>query len=384
VLIGSSTTSHDVSVGDPPFMVDVGGQPFLAYLVDLLRDEGFSKILMVIGGATAAVREYFGSGDRRGIRITYSMAMEPRSPAAALRAAQPLLEDHFLLLDGDTYWPLKFEPMWRDYTASDTLVMTTVYSNRDSYAIDTVKVKAGLIEMFDPTGQTPAHGHDIGYAIVQREALDVMSAVEGSVESALYPPLIERRALAAYPTEHRFYSINTPERLALTRIFLARKPAVILDGDGVLNRRPTPGGTVRTVGEFEWLPGALDALRAFREAGYRVIVACLARGQVSVNDLEAIHDLMRRDARDAGGSIDAIYQCPHDWYAGCDCRKPRPGLLFQIQRDFWLDLTRTIVFGDDEAAMRAAAAAGAIGRLVTWDAPLIVHAREILHLRTPA
>ena len=209
-----------------------------------------------------------------------------------------------------------------------------------------------------------------------------MSAQDDSADGALYGPLIERRALAAYQTEHRFYRIGPTDRLAMTRTFLAREPAIIIDCDGVLNRRPSPPGYLRSLNDFEWLPGSLEALRAFREADYRVIVVCLARGQAAVRDLEAIHDLLRRGAHAAGGSIDAIYQCPHDWQAGCDCRKPRPGLLFQAQRDFALDLTRTVVLGADEDTMRAAAAAGARGQVVTPDVSLLTVARDILHLRT--
>ena len=59
----------------------------------------------------------------------------------------------------------------------------------------------------------------------------------------------------------------------------------------------------------------------------------------------------------AGGST-RIYYCPHDWDEGCDCRKPRPGMLFQAQREFDLDLTRTPFIGDDERDGQAADAAG--------------------------
>jgi D-glycero-D-manno-heptose 1,7-bisphosphate phosphatase len=92
---------------------------------------------------------------------------------------------------------------------------------------------------------------------------------------------------------------------------------------------------------------------------------------------------MRDQARAAGGSIDAIYYCPHDWHAGCDCRKPQPGLLFQAQRDFSLDLTRTWFLGDDERDLQAAHAAGALSRLVTEQEPLLAHARRLLGAAQP-
>ena len=60
----------------------------------------------------------------------------------------------------------------------------------------------------------------------------------------------------------------------------------------------------------------------------------------------------------AGGHIEAMYYCPHDWDEGCECRKPKPGLLFQAQRDLHLDLSRTLFIGDDERDGQAAEAAG--------------------------
>jgi len=385
VLVGwGHAAAVGVSDPEPLLMADVNGRPFLAHMVELLRNEGFTRLLMLVGHASAAAREYFGGGEARGIRIAYASGMESLPPAAQALAARSILDDHFLLLHADTYWPMRFETMWQEYAESGALAMTAVYSNRDGYAVDTVKVSGGLVELFDPTGQSSVHGSGVGYSIVRRDALNLMLSQDGTVESALFPALIERRALAAYPTEHRFYGVNTPERLARTRVFLSRGAAVILDCDGVLNPKPSPPAYARSVAEFEWLPGALEALRVFRGAGYRVIVVCPVRGQVSVGDLEGIHDLMRRGAHAAGGGIDAIYQCPHDWYAGCECRKPRPGLLFQAQRDFALDLTRTVVLGADENTMRAAAAAGAIGRFVTPDLPLVTQAREILLLRSSA
>ena len=66
---------------------------------------------------------------------------------------------------------------------------------------------------------------------------------------------------------------------------------------------------------------------------------------------------MHRDVMQSGGRIDAVYHCPHNWDDGCDCRKPKPGLLFQAQRDFNLDLTRTLFVGDDDRDGAAAEAA---------------------------
>jgi histidinol-phosphate phosphatase family protein len=188
--------------------------------------------------------------------------------------------------------------------------------------------------------------------------------------------------LLAYVTHHRYYSVGSPDRLPLTEAFLARRPTVILDRDGVLNKRPFKAQYVRTADEFIWLPGAKEALRLFREAGFRVIVvsnqAGIARGALTEADLMHIHERMKSEAVEAGGQIEAIYYCPHHWDEDCECRKPKAGMLFQAQRDFSLDLSRTLLVGDDERDAQAADAAGAAAALVSDRINLLDITRNLL------
>jgi histidinol-phosphate phosphatase family protein len=157
---------------------------------------------------------------------------------------------------------------------------------------------------------------------------------------------------------------------------------VILDRDGVLNKRPPRAHYVRTWEEFEWLPGAKEALRLFRKANYQVIVvsnqAGIGRGAMTEADVQRIHERMRTEAAQAGGRVDAIYYCPHDWNDGCECRKPKPGLLFQAQKDWSLDLTRTPFIGDDDRDAQAADRAGCPSALVSTEAPLLDVARRLI------
>jgi histidinol-phosphate phosphatase family protein len=87
---------------------------------------------------------------------------------------------------------------------------------------------------------------------------------------------------------------------------------------------------------------------------------------------------MREDVTAAGGRIDCFIYCPHGWDEGCDCRKPRPGMLYQAQRQFDLDLTRTPFIGDDERDGQAADAAGCPFMLVTDDCTLSDLATQLL------
>ena len=105
-----------------------------------------------------------------------------------------------------------------------------------------------------------------------------------------------------------------------------------------------------------------------KEAGYRLILITnqpgIARGNLTEETLAEIHHKMQADLAKIGAGIDAIYYCPHNWEEECECRKPKPGMLFQAQRDFSLNLRECIMIGDDERDMHAAHAAGCRGILV--------------------
>jgi D-glycero-D-manno-heptose 1,7-bisphosphate phosphatase len=130
------------------------------------------------------------------------------------------------------------------------------------------------------------------------------------------------------------------------------------------------------------LPGSRDAIAQFTRAGYRVVIvsnqAGINRGAMTRADVEAIHVRMKSDVVQSGGRIDAIYYCPHDWDEGCDCRKPKPGMLFQAQRDLSLDMSRTLFIGDDDRDKVAADAAECPFQQVTADRSLLHIASDVL------
>lgn len=137
------------------------------------------------------------------------------------------------------------------------------------------------------------------------------------------------------------------------------RAAAFLDRDGILNARPAPHDCVRDVAELELLPGVGEAVRTLVDSGYEVVVVSnqrgVARGLVTLETLHAIEERLRREARRPIG----FYYCTHDEHEGCDCRKPKPGLLLQAARELGLDLARSTMIGDSESDVGAGRAAGA-------------------------
>jgi D-glycero-D-manno-heptose 1,7-bisphosphate phosphatase len=368
-------------------MIGFHGRPFLQYLIEMLREQGFERILLLLGYLPEVIQNHFGDGRTFGVSIEYSVTNADALTGQRLRTAAPFIDDCFMLLYCDNYWPVRMREMWLRFSSAEAPAMVTVYTNRDKYSRDGVRVSEdGYVDLFDRTRTADGlAGVEIGFAILRKQVLDLLPEHDALFEDAVYPPLIARRRLLAYRTDHRYYSVGSLERLPVTEKFLAREPAVILDRDGVLNRRPAKGEYVRTPGDFVWLPGAREALREFTAAGYRVVIASnqagIARRQLTETDLAFIHARMKWEAAEAGGRIDGIYYCIHHWDDGCECRKPLPGMLFQAQRDLDLDLTRTWFIGDDERDAQAAQAAGCPFGMVSEHTTLLDICRSLIASR---
>lgn len=137
---------------------------------------------------------------------------------------------------------------------------------------------------------------------------------------------------------------------------------VILDRDGVLNQEAEGGGYIERPEDFAWVPGALEGLRLLREAGLYLSVATnqsgVGRGIMTLAQLEAVHARMRAEAAGQGAPLDAIFFCPHGPQDGCDCRKPAPGLILRAMAGSGHAAAETILVGDADRDLEAAARAG--------------------------
>lgn len=136
-------------------------------------------------------------------------------------------------------------------------------------------------------------------------------------------------------------------------------PAVFLDRDGTLN---VEKDYVYRYADWEWVPGAVEGLRRLADLGFLLVVVSnqsgVSRGYYSADDVRILHDRVKKDLAGMGVPIAGFYFCPHGPSDGCECRKPKPGLLLQAQRDLKIDLSRSYMLGDKLIDVQAAQGAG--------------------------
>jgi D-glycero-D-manno-heptose 1,7-bisphosphate phosphatase len=141
---------------------------------------------------------------------------------------------------------------------------------------------------------------------------------------------------------------------------VASGQTVFLDRDGVINR-DSPD-YITSWDQFVFLPGSLDAISRMTQADMTVMVitnqSAVGRGMLDIATLEAMHRRLRQAVDARGGRIDAIFYCPHHPDDGCTCRKPKPGLILQAQRQYRLDLPAATMIGDSARDVECGIRAG--------------------------
>lgn len=144
---------------------------------------------------------------------------------------------------------------------------------------------------------------------------------------------------------------------------MPRVKTIFLDRDGVINRSPAVGKYVTSWHEFEFLPGAVEAIRLLNESGFLVIVVTNQRGvalkEMHEEMLNNIHNRMVEEVLKSGARVDAIYYCPHH-EDSCACRKPKTGLFMRAKADFpSVVFEDAFVIGDSSRDLEAGRKLGA-------------------------
>jgi D-glycero-D-manno-heptose 1,7-bisphosphate phosphatase len=138
--------------------------------------------------------------------------------------------------------------------------------------------------------------------------------------------------------------------------------AIFLDRDGIINEKAPEGDYVTRWEDFRMLPGVAEAIRSLKSGGFKIIVVtnqrCIAKGLITVPELESLHERMLGILKQSGASIDAIYHCPHEVDDFCKCRKPEAGMLFEAARAHDVDLQASWMIGDSDSDVQAGKNAG--------------------------
>ncbi|MCB4768723.1 HAD-IIIA family hydrolase [Ancylobacter sp. Lp-2] len=380
---GLGTRLGDLTAATPKPMLPVAGRPFLDHLIQEVARYGITRIVLLAGRFGEQIVDAFDGKRLYGADIEVLVEPAPLGTGGALAFAGPRLDDEFLLLNGDSWIDadlVRFARAFREAKAAEPglaaqmLLQHVPDAGRfGSVTLDGHHVRAFLEKSPERAGKPGLI--NAGVYLLTREILDLIPAGTAcSLEADVLPRLVAAGRVAAVPAPagSYFIDIGVPETFARVQEELPRvrrRPAVFFDRDGTLNR---DAGYTHRVEDLDWMPGAREAVEYANAAGYLVFVvtnqAGVARGRYEEPAILAFHRAMQGELAEIGGHIDALEYCPYHIEATVEAyrrdsrhRKPGPGMIEDLLAAWPVDAARSVMIGDTEADMQAAAAAGIRG-----------------------
>ena len=333
----------------PKPMVTVNGRPFLAYLIEQLRDQGIRRILLLTGYRGEMIREFFGGGTAWGVEIGYSHGPAKWETGRRVWEARGELDGRFLMLYSDNFVPFNLDKLLAFHATHYGVVSLLLQPK----ATGNIRVAAdGRVTLYDSSRSQPGLDHvEIGYMLIERDAMLALYDKPDISFSHILERFARRRELAGMVCYDPYHSISDPARWKLTEHYLTVKRILLIDRDGTISCRPPRGEYVTQWQDFHWIEETVAAMRQLSAAGFRFIVlsnqAGIARGMVEAEAVESINRRMVQELQARGIDVLDVYVCPHHWEDGCFCRKPAPGLFFRASCEHLLRMDRTIYIGDD-------------------------------------
>jgi len=201
----------------PKVMVLIKGKPFLEYILELLKRNNLKKIVLCVGYLGEKIENYFGNGKKWGMDIKYSFEKEKGllGTGGALKNAEPLLENEFIVLYGDTFLNINYQDLISYFYKQDKLGIMAAFTNQPKTMLNNIEVNnKNEIINYDKKKEEKANCVDAGVLVFRKDILNLFPAKEKfSLEEEVYPALIQKREFITYPTSQKFYDIGTFERL---------------------------------------------------------------------------------------------------------------------------------------------------------------------------
>ncbi|MCX6666454.1 MAG: sugar phosphate nucleotidyltransferase [Euryarchaeota archaeon] len=220
---GLATRLGDLAKDTPKSMVLIEGKPFLEHQITFLKYHGVTDIILCVGYLAEKIKDYFDDGKRFGIHIQYSHdGDKPLGPIGALKKAEPLLEDIFFTMYGDSYVFVEFNTVYSYFTNHRYPALMIVYKNKDKYDRSNLIVHNSKVTCYNGEKVKEMVYIDYGISIFKKKVLDIIPKNTFFSTNEFFSDLVAKKQLFALDVNKRFYHIGNPEALEEFKTFVSK------------------------------------------------------------------------------------------------------------------------------------------------------------------
>jgi len=369
----------------PKPMIPIYGKPNLQWQIESLATQGIRDITLIVGYKAESIQNHLGNGEAFAAQIDYIVEEQPLGTGGALAL---LPREDMLVLFGDIYCDIDFSRFIAFHIEKNADITLFVHPNSHPYDSDIV-VTDGDDRVITWKSKKDSNRGELrnlvnaGIYIFNSGSLPTGEAIKRDLDHELIAQNFARKRIYAYRSTEYVKDMGTPERLHTVerdvengvteaRSLRNKQRAVFIDRDGTINEEK---GFVTSPEQLQLIPGAAEAIRMLNTSQYLTICATnqpvIARGEASIKDLEDIHARLDTLLGDEGAYLDDLLYCPHhpdkgfegevpQYKTNCECRKPKPGMLFEAAKRYNIDLTCSYMIGDRTSDIVAGKAAGCV------------------------
>ena len=208
---GMATRLHPITEKIPKALVEVGGRPFIAHQLDLLKSRGIRFVVISAWYKGEMIRDFVGDGSRFGIDVKYVFdGANPLGTGGAIRKSLPLLDNPFFVLYGDSYLPCDYADVQANFDRHEQQALMTIYRNEGRWDSSNVEMVNGQILCYDKKNRTPRMEFiDYGLGLFKPEVFATLRGGQPADLTEIYQKLVADNNLRAYEVKQRFYEIGS-------------------------------------------------------------------------------------------------------------------------------------------------------------------------------
>ena len=340
----------------PKGMVEVDGKPFLEHLIDQCKSNGIKKVLLLCGYKYDVIKNFF-TNKKIGIQIEYHYSSPEILTYSRIYAARHLIDSKFLLLYSDNYSSLNLHDTFDYFKKLKSKFLITICKKKPGNIILNKKKK--LITNYYSKKNENAEYVEIGYMLINKKIIIQSYGNKNLSLSNIIKKKSNEKSVHFYWNDTGYKSISDVNRLKETKKFFSKK-FILIDRDGVLNKKNINHRYVRTVSE---LKVNYQFLKRFKKFLFKKNILCItnqagvATNDITLKSLKSINNTIINQYRKQGIVIKDFFISIAHYNSDHPDRKPNHGLFLQAAKKYKFILDRSLYIGDDirdiEAAYRA-------------------------------